>query len=626
MKVVVLGDSFGLPRMYKHSNEIEVKYEETYPEQLRQMLSKEFLEDILLLNHSKRYKTSYDLIQDWTEVVYLNQPDYLILQIGIVDCWPRDGIKWAPHQEWVGKSPWVFEDEYVKNIEEFIRACSSLQCLKSSIFVNIPRISSEAYEKHSGSYERTIIYNNRLCEIIQQTHNAYLVDVFQSFESGGEKNLCSDGVHPNNLGNKNIAESIFVSMVKTIYKDKICQAGSLQELEEGYYKIQQCKPLEEETLKEIYQILDKNKLESHFYSLYSQNRCNPSEAHELAYKYSAKQGDQKLFNSLSIRLNPQNAFNQSNEIRDYQMVPPSTFVFEVTNYCNLRCPMCSHTYMKERKTGFMSKETFHKALEMVRDYAQVIRLYSSGEPLLHREILYFIKEIKNQGIKVVVSTNATMLNDKFLQKLAISNAIPDTLQLSIEGWDKTSYEFFRKGAQFEKTVENVALLKDYRDGLRWRMTILAHCLLTKETDCEAFYQQWQPYVDHIKLDLMSPPRFFKELADERLREMIFYARNNSPKRLPPCSLPFTEMTLGYDGKVSACCGDFDFRLLMGDINECKSIEEIWNNDLYKRLRFDQWNGRHETSRCKGCHVPYFRSDEDLLGIVREKSRDLMIHK
>lgn len=74
LKIVVVGDSFGLPRLSKNQKAIEVGYEDTYPEQLRQILLNKLGEDVAMINKCRRYKTSSDIVSDWLEDVYLNQP------------------------------------------------------------------------------------------------------------------------------------------------------------------------------------------------------------------------------------------------------------------------------------------------------------------------------------------------------------------------------------------------------------------------------------------------------------------------------------------------------------------------------------------------------------------------
>ena len=56
LKVMIAGDSFGMPRPFKMTNDIEMHYEDCYPEQLRKMLTAHYKtpnkeEDILLINY-----------------------------------------------------------------------------------------------------------------------------------------------------------------------------------------------------------------------------------------------------------------------------------------------------------------------------------------------------------------------------------------------------------------------------------------------------------------------------------------------------------------------------------------------------------------------------------------------
>ena len=44
----------------------------------------------------------------------------------------------------------------------------------------------------------------------------------------------------------------------------------------------------------------------------------------------------------------------------------------------------------------------------------------------------------------------------------------------------------------------------------------------------------------------------------------------------------------YDGRVSACCIDFNGSLIMGDLTK-KTIKTIWNGSTYKKFRTDMEN-------------------------------------
>lgn len=223
MKVVVLGDSFGLPRCYKNSQEIEVKIEDIYPEQLRQLLKEEFKqEDIMMINMCKRFNNSWFLIERELGEVYLMQPEYLVIQIGLVDCWSREkGVHIC--EAFKGKDPWIDEIEYRIYMKQFIENCLQLiKSLKSIIIVNITKTEEEQYSKHLGSHERTISYNKILKEF-SKLDKVCVADVYEVFHKEINRAVCSDGVHPSPYGNFLIANEIY----KIIASEKYFQSGTM---------------------------------------------------------------------------------------------------------------------------------------------------------------------------------------------------------------------------------------------------------------------------------------------------------------------------------------------------------------------------------------------------------------
>lgn len=223
MKVVVLGDSFGLPRCYKNSQEIEVKIEDIYPEQLRQLLKEEFKqEDIMMINMCKRFNNSWFLIERELGEVYLMQPEYLVIQIGLVDCWSREkGVHIC--EAFKGKDPWIDEIEYRIYMKQFIENCLQLiKSLKAIIIVNITKTEEEQYSKHLGSHERTISYNKILKEF-SKLDKVCVADVYEVFHKEINRAVCSDGVHPSPYGNFLIANEIY----KIIASEKYFQSGTM---------------------------------------------------------------------------------------------------------------------------------------------------------------------------------------------------------------------------------------------------------------------------------------------------------------------------------------------------------------------------------------------------------------
>ncbi len=48
-----------------------------------------------------------------------------------------------------------------------------------------------------------------------------------------------------------------------------------------------------------------------------------------------------------------------------------------------------------------------------------------------------------------------------------------------------------------------------------------------------------------------------------------------------CSEVYTELSVNWDGSVSACCADFDKKLVVGHVND--SLCNVWNHSEKLRL-------------------------------------------
>ena len=68
----------------------------------------------------------------------------------------------------------------------------------------------------------------------------------------------------------------------------------------------------------------------------------------------------------------------------------------------------------------------------------------------------------------------------------------------------------------------------------------------------------------------------------------------------PCNFLWGEMYVWFDGKCNPCDVDYKSELLVGNIKE-KNINEIWNGEVYKKLRERLKSGeRHECYPCDHC--------------------------
>lgn len=194
MKVLVIGDSYGLPRMEKDGESVALKYQDTYPELLRRKIKDGSGEDVVLVNHCRHANTTYSLMcGEANEILYV-EPDYIIIQLGLADLWPCFLREVPPLQvELVNKDPWVTLQEFDEYLKKYFAFAQFYNC--KIIVVNIPQVSASILKKDYRILERINEYNGILSGLSNARAGIKLVDLFALSEQ--HANLVdSDGIHP----------------------------------------------------------------------------------------------------------------------------------------------------------------------------------------------------------------------------------------------------------------------------------------------------------------------------------------------------------------------------------------------------------------------------------------------
>ena len=124
---------------------------------------------------------------------------------------------------------------------------------------------------------------------------------------------------------------------------------------------------------------------------------------------------------------------QKNRLTLRDVVPldvPLCICIEPTNICNFKCLMCWQSTTEYTKHGGpfgnMTDELFDKLLEDMKEFCRhqgkkikLIKLYSTGEPLLHKGICRMVQKIKGADIchEMEITTNASLLTKEVAKEL-----------------------------------------------------------------------------------------------------------------------------------------------------------------------------------------------------------------
>ena len=128
------------------------------------------------------------------------------------------------------------------------------------------------------------------------------------------------------------------------------------------------------------------------------------------------------------------------------------FDIELTNRCNARCIMCPRA--KTPAMGLMEETTFRKIVTRAVEYGRVesFAMGGLGEPLLHPDVVKFVRIAAQAGFKPCIITNGSLLTRELSEAL-VEAGIKD-LNVSIGGFTRKSYERVHLGLKFQDVYRN----------------------------------------------------------------------------------------------------------------------------------------------------------------------------
>lgn len=260
------------------------------------------------------------------------------------------------------------------------------------------------------------------------------------------------------------------------------------------------------------------------------------------------------------------------------LYPPIRMWVEPTNACNLKCAMCPQSSGEPFQRGFMEFDLFRKIIDEAKDFVYDVNLHHSGESLLHPRIIEMIAYAKRAGLYTRLHTNATKLDAGMAH--GILEAGLDFLSFSFDGYDKATYEQIRKGAHFERTLENIVnfLLLKHAQGRGRPFTIFEVINFSEKTDDTARQQAFQEVFTGLPLD-----KFVVKSAHNWGGTYGADGKPLHPEQYCPCTFPWYALVVFWNGNVSPCPQDFFNHLHLGNLREPR-IRDVWHGPQLARLR------------------------------------------
>lgn len=291
---------------------------------------------------------------------------------------------------------------------------------------------------------------------------------------------------------------------------------------------------------------------------------------------------------------------------------PHHLLIEPTLKCNIRCPLCpTPQSLNPRRFNYepMSPERFRRIIDHCKDVIFRVHLTTFGEPLLNPDLHLMVGHLTDQGIMSMISTNATLLDGGRAEQLI--DAGLDYLIVSFDGFSPESYEAFRVGSDFQKTLANLNVLsrtklarksiKPYVD-IQWIRNRLNEHEISRGRE----YFEGLKGIDefHVKsLSLNEHIMSWEEVREtgrrflpEKGKIRAQYLGKDRKVKKGGCSDLLSPVVMA-NGDLSICCMDFKGEYLVGNVLK-RPFRELWLSPFYRGMR--ERANRFELPLCKRC--------------------------
>ncbi len=270
---------------------------------------------------------------------------------------------------------------------------------------------------------------------------------------------------------------------------------------------------------------------------------------------------------------------------------PVEYIVETTAKCNLYCPMCPRETHKQPKED-MTDEVFGRLVRESGKTGEHMMLIGLGEPFLDPKIFDRIEYCERHGVSTLLSTNGTLLDEANARRLLESPL--KHITLSFDGATKESYEFYRKGARFEKVRDNFVRFARMKAEKKAPVQVVAQMVRMEKNagEVDEFMRFWRavPGVDEVRI------------KEDETNLMRPDAGHGAEDWKYPCHYLWRgPMYVKHSGDVYPCCQSYMLDgKPVGNVAE-SGLGEIFDSAEMQRMRRLHLDGRaQEIDVCARC--------------------------
>ncbi|MDY0124557.1 SPASM domain-containing protein, partial [Sulfurimonas sp.] len=184
----------------------------------------------------------------------------------------------------------------------------------------------------------------------------------------------------------------------------------------------------------------------------------------------------------------------------------------------------------------------------------------------------------------------------------------DSIEFSLDGTSSQMNDFIRKNSNHKKVIENIKELLDQisfkSSNIKVSISSTQFKYFDENNHLKSPKSQWleKEFKHYLDLGLLNINYVDAiEWSDMNIDKDIFdIVEDEEDKITNYCDHITSTITIRANGDIVPCCYDLTSQLIMGNVLD-NSLEEIWNNSKYLKLRKSIYE-ENFYSICKKCSV------------------------
>jgi len=262
---------------------------------------------------------------------------------------------------------------------------------------------------------------------------------------------------------------------------------------------------------------------------------------------------------------------------------------EISNICNLNCAFCPGT---RRKKHQMQEEEFSSLLVKLRPFTDYLYFHLMGEPLCHPQLERFLFLAAQQGFRVILTTNGTLLAAR--QELLLKSEALHGVNISLHAFEANDLampftDYLEQAFSFGKAAEGKCIVSFRLWNQGGQETLNAQIL---DTMRKYFPEPWV----HERRGIRIGQKIYLEHG-EKFDWPDLQAADGGENVF--CYALRDQIGVLCDGTVVPCCLDHEGTLALGNLFT-QELQEILDSPKAQAI-YDGFTNRKATQElCRKC--------------------------